>query len=600
METETETETDRRQRLDRGALDGHAAAIGPVKVAPAETETGTDSRDRDRRPTEGRDRMSTETETDPGTETAPPAPSAARTAIAAQLTGRTNRLFYFVVLAVALVGSSTAAREWLLGNPEKGETASWWFLPLALVAVAVYELGAVAISRFADQRRQLGERAVIARAASAALAAGAIAAQLFGHWPDLGPAVFFAGVSLTGYVIYLLEAAANRRDALRRDSKLADTPPAYGIGQWFRHPGLTRRARALALANAENRLQDKSLATLGRVASLTSAVEQVRAEKRLAAIEDALRTRIAAGVDPTMAKIAVNTYDMPTVAAGIAAAADYPALTRIITAELVPARLVKLGDAEDQGTTTAAAAITEKVTTAVAALTETAPAGLPPAPAAELTQLPLPAAETAPVPASVPAPPAPAETETAPVPAPAETARAAAETAPPAWRLEPVPPPLASIRAAASPAPSVDPVPLAAAPETAPVPAAAVVPPAPPVTETEASPAIGRHAADQGGTDGTDDETDGTETNDVLAGVEDKLVPLMLKVIEEHGNWAHAVLMPPRHADALNVPKIMTAAGTGSKAYGVRIGQLLREFATTPETVEAALRSRGLVAADAG
>lgn len=529
--------------------------------------------------------MSTETETDAGTKTATPAPTAAapaigpavptaaRAAITAQLTGRTNRLFYFVVLVVALVGSSTAAREWLIGDGKPGHPDRWWYLPAALVAVAVYELGAVAVSRFADQRRQLGERAMVARVASAALAGGAITAQFLGH-DSTGPAVFFAGVSLTGYVIYLLEAAANRRDALRRKGKLADTPPAYGAGQWLRHPWLTRRARALALANAEIRLQSPAVPSLGRVASLEAATEQVRAEKRLAAIEDALRTRIAAGVDPTMAKIAVNTYSLPRVAEGIAAAADYPALVRIITSELVPSRLVKLTDAEDQGATVAAAAIAEQVTAAVAEA-----AAAPPAP------------EPEPIPA-----PAVAELSAVSVPSMIETGPdrsgtgpAVAETEPRTFRLEPLPAPLSSIlgdaRPAASPAPATA--------ETAPVPAAETAPPA---TETEASLAGDPQAADQGGTGGTDDETDDDTDRDVLAIVDDKLVPLMLKVIEARADWAIAIGMPARHPDGLTITQIMTAAETGSRQYGVQIARALRALAANPETAEAAIRSRGLAA----
>jgi hypothetical protein len=522
--------------------------------------------------------------------------AAARSILGAQLTGRTIRVFYGVVLVVALVGSSTAAREWLLGDPAAGKVAPWWWLPAALVAVCVYELGAVAVSRFADHRRQLGERAIIARVTSAALAGGAIAAQYLGH-TNPGQAAFFAGVSATGYVIYLLESAANRRDALRRDGKLADTSPAYGWWQWSRHPWITRRARALALARAEARLLDKSLPPLGRVASLEAAADQVRAEHRLAAIEDALRTRIAAGVDPTMAKIAVNTYDMGKVAAGIAAAADYPALTRIITAELVPARLVKLGDAgdqaaaedaaEDAAVTAAAAAIAEhaaELTAATVAVVADPPAPRPAVVPAGVRQLPIVAAvapvpaSPAPVPAAVPAP-------VPPVPPAAETGPVPAETAPATFRLEPLPAPLASILGAGRPAPL--------GPPAAPVPTAAPAPETEALApETEALAGPGQQAPDQGKTGETGDETDEQETNDVLAGVEGKLLPLMLKVIDAHPDWATTVLMPPRHPDALNVPKIMAAAETGSKAYGVAIGKHLRGFAANPETVETALRSR--------
>jgi hypothetical protein len=547
------------------------------------------------------------------TETETAGVAAARRALAAQLTGRTNRLFYFVVLAVALVGSSTAAQDWLFdGKPAK------WHLLAALVAVAVYELGAVAVSRFADQRRQLGERALVARIASASLAAGAIAAQALGH-DEKGPAAFFAGVSLTGYVIYLLEAAANRRDAMRRDGKLADTPPAYGWFQWFRHFWITRRARALALARAEARLLDKSLPPLGRVASLEAAAKQIRAEKRLAAIEEALRARIAAGVDKTMATIAVNTYDMPTVAAGIAAAADYPALTRIITSELVPARLVKLDDpagdpagdvaaAEDQGATVAAEAIVEHVAAELAAAAP-ATVATPPAtvaldPPATVAEAPAPIDDHRPVsappaPETAPVPPAPAagetgpETETVAVPRPPATRRV--------FPREPLPPSLASMRAAHQGTAADTPPAPPAEPETAPVPAPEQPETAPAEPETVPVSAPAETAPDQGETEETDPETapETAPTNavDPLAGVEAKLVPYLVTVTTAVPGWAAAVKMPPRHPEALSVPKIKEVTGKSGKQLCCDIRNALLDLAEHPETAEAALRSHGLAAA---
>jgi hypothetical protein len=511
--------------------------------------------------------------------------AAARRALAAQLTGRTNRLFYFVVLAVALVGSSTAAQDWLFdGKPAK------WHLPAALVAVAVYELGAVAVSRFADQRRQLGERALIARVASASLAAGAITAQALGH-DETGPAAFFAGVSLTGYVIYLLEAAANRRDAMRRDGKLADTPPAYGAGQWFRHFWITRRARALALARAEARLLDGTLPPLGRVASLEAAAEQIRAEKRLAAIEEALRSRIAAGVDPTMAKIAVNTYDMPTVAAGIAAAADYPALTRIITSELVPARLVRLDDpagdvagAEDQGATVAAAAIVEHVAAELAAA---APATVPPPPATVAEATPPAPVSPPPAPETDPVSPPPAGPETGP-----ETETVAVPRARRTFPFEPLPPSLASMRADRAEPPVSPP----AEPETAPVPAAAEPETAPETVETEPVSPTAETAPDQGETEETAPETEHVNGVDPLAGVEAKLLPYLVTVTTAVPGWAAAVKMPPRHPEALSVPKIKEVTGKSGKQLCCDIRNALLDLAEHPETAEAALRSHGLAA----
>lgn len=458
----------------------------------------------------------------------------ARRALADQLTGRTNRLFYFVVLAVALVGSSTAARGWLF----KDVTPAKWHLAAALVAVTVYELGAVAVSRFADQRRQLGERALLARVASAALAGGAITAQWLGHQPDTGPAAFFAGVSATGYVVYLLEAAANRRDALRRARKLTDTPPAYGPAQWLRHPWLTRRARALFLTNAEARLADPGLPQLGRLSSLVAAAEQLRAEKRLTAIGDALGQRIETGVDPTMAKIAVNTYDLGRVAEGIAAGADYPALTRIITAELVPARLVKLVDDADQAAARR-------------------PAETPAAPAVPVVPGPAGAVETR---------------ETAPVP-PAETPapRPAVEVVPAGAQLLPL----------------VPAVPAAETAETGPVPGASA-------TSTGTGDAGDDKAADQDETDETDDETEDETGPDPLAAIAPKLIPHMVKVIDAHTDWAVSVLMPPRHPDALGTPKIKAAAGITGKQLAMDIRGALMTLATNPETAEQAIRSRSL------
>lgn len=517
-------------------------AVWPVTVPPDETapETGPETADRTRdrspgrspEPAAGRDRPAGAGET--GTRRT----AAARRAVAAQLTGRTNRLFYVVVLLVALYGSASAAQSWLIGSElPAGTPGTRWHFAVALVAVAVYELGAVAVSRFADQRRQLGERAVVARLVSAALAGGAIAGQYLGH-PHRGQAVFFAGVSAVGYAVYLLEAAANRRDALRDEGKLADTPPAYGLLQWVGHPGITARARRLALANAEARLTDDTLPALGRVASLAAAATQVRAEKRLDAIGAALSTRIAEGVDPTMAQIAVNTYDLARVADGIAADADYPALTRIITAELVPARLIKIDPAGSATT-----------------------------------------GETAPVPPPAPLDqtgPAPAETETRPVP-PAETVRRR-----PA--LEVVPAGAQLLTLAPLRAPETAPVPT----ETAPVPPPADVP-------NPATPDPAATAPDLGGTDETDTETG----PDPLAGIAVRLLPHMRAVIDAHQDWAVAIKMPPRHPDALTTAKILTAAGCTGKQLGCDIRTALLGLADTPETAEHALRSRGLAPAAA-
>jgi hypothetical protein len=265
-------------------------------------------------------------------------------AITGKLSGRATFAFYGVVLTVALIGSGTAAMHWL----------EWpWVLPAAVatvaafVAVGVVEFGGVVLSMHADERRKLGERAVAARLLSAGFAATAVAVNWFGHDHE-GMRAFFAGVSLFGYLVYLIISAAKRRDYLRAAGDLDDPTPVYGLAQWVRHPDLTRRARALAQANSAQRRAEvdgqpkgarPSTQPLGRLGSLAAARAEVRAERRHAAIAEALRRQITESRDPVAAEIAVQTYDLEEIAQLVAAAADYEAFAEIISADLTPARV---------------------------------------------------------------------------------------------------------------------------------------------------------------------------------------------------------------------------------------------------------------------
>lgn len=251
---------------------------------------------------------------------------------------RPTLALYAVVLAVSITGASQAAAGWLE-----------WVLPAAVAAVAAAELGGVVLSIHADRRRNLGESALPARVLAAAVAAMAVAVNWFGHYGptgrQLGQAAFFAGFSALGFLVYLIDSAAGRRDALRAAGKLADTPPVYGLAQWVRHPGITRRARRLAAATAEVRAAELaatgecSTPRLGMLASLAAAAAEVRADRRHAAIASALRSRIKAAAGSTMAEIAVHTYDLGRVAAELAGSADYAGLTGILAAELTAERI---------------------------------------------------------------------------------------------------------------------------------------------------------------------------------------------------------------------------------------------------------------------
>ncbi len=237
---------------------------------------------------------------------------------AGRLADRLGATFYTVVAATALAGQAGAAVAWL-----------HWPLLFAVPAVAALELGGIALAARADFRRRLGETALAARVLSAAVAVFAVAFNWLGH-TDHRAGGFFAGMSALGYGVWLIQAGDRRRDQLRAEGKLPPTPPVYGYAQWTAHPWVTRRARALALADP----------TLGLYGSLAAATSAIRAERRQAALSKRLRERVAAAAgDRLTAEIAVTVYDLDEIAARLAASADYDRLTALVAAELDPARL---------------------------------------------------------------------------------------------------------------------------------------------------------------------------------------------------------------------------------------------------------------------
>ena len=144
-------------------------------------------------------------------------------------------LFYCGVLLTAAIGSSLAAVHWL-----------GWPLYFAIPVILLGELAGVYLMQIADQRRRLGEQAYAARLLSAAVALGMAALNWFGHPHNLLQAGFFAGASALGYCVWVIRSGARRRDQLRADGRLPETPPAYGLWRWIRHPLATAEARQIA------------------------------------------------------------------------------------------------------------------------------------------------------------------------------------------------------------------------------------------------------------------------------------------------------------------------------------------------------------------
>ncbi|GLH97139.1 hypothetical protein [Phytohabitans aurantiacus] len=264
-----------------------------------------------------------------------------------------RQAFYAVVLLVALTGQVMGAHQ-ALDIP----------IVVALPAVAALELGGIVVLSNADVRRRLGERSTLSRLLSAGIAAGAVAFNLLTH-SDRLLAGFFAGMSLLGYLVWLMHTENQRRDRLRATGNLPPTTPAYEVfGHWLRHPLLTLRAKSLA----------KTDANLGLYGSIEAARYEVRRERRRTAIAKVLHRKIRAVVDPLTADIATATYDLDEVATRLAATADYDNLTTLIGTDLHPTRLVntdadliaQIEQARD-GETRAIAAVQEANTAADAA-----------------------------------------------------------------------------------------------------------------------------------------------------------------------------------------------------------------------------------------
>ncbi|MFC4016989.1 hypothetical protein ACFOW4_03390 [Micromonospora sp. GCM10011542] len=227
--------------------------------------------------------------------------------------------FYVVVLLIALGGQVSGAMEGL-GMP--------WYV--ALPAVGALELGGVVVLANADVRRRLGEGAMLSRVLSAGIATAAVAFNWLAHSNHLEGG-FYAGMSLLGYLVWLMSIENQRRDRLRARQQLPPTTPAYEpVGHWLRHPWLTRRARSLAKVDP----------SLGLYGSLDAARAQIRAERQQAALSKVLRRKISRALDATTADIAVAVYDLDEIARRLAEQADYDGLTALIAADLAPARVL--------------------------------------------------------------------------------------------------------------------------------------------------------------------------------------------------------------------------------------------------------------------
>lgn len=119
------------------------------------------------------------------------------------------RVFYGLVLALALYGQSTGASSWLI-PPDAGALHAAALGLLVVAFVLVLELGAVVLLRRAEAQRRAGQKAAVAILAAIALALAAAALSWIGHWsPDLSDQIqawAFAGSTLLGVIVWAIMA----------------------------------------------------------------------------------------------------------------------------------------------------------------------------------------------------------------------------------------------------------------------------------------------------------------------------------------------------------------------------------------------------------
>lgn len=228
----------------------------------------------------------------------------------------TNRVFYLVVLGIALTGSAQVAVSWL-----------HWPPVACYAAVAAVELGAVTLSVHGDKRRRKGERAIAARLLSAAVAVGGVAMNLLGHQHRPGQAAFFAGMSALGYLVWLIDSGARRRDQLRAEGRLPQPRQTYSLADWLTKPGLVIEARHLADETPTlGRAGSLRAATAARVEAERTAAADAAEKTRRAAIAAVVHRDVAATKDKLAADLAVAALNFEAIGAGIHSAVDNAAI----------------------------------------------------------------------------------------------------------------------------------------------------------------------------------------------------------------------------------------------------------------------------------
>lgn len=161
-----------------------------------------------------------------------------------------TRLVGFARAAI-VVGPITAPMSvaWT-GQASFAMTSLGWSFPAGVLYAAAYEMTTVFCAWMYHEARKDGDKGVEYRLATWAFAAGAAAQQWWHYSADWDPtfrAVTFASMTMISLVVWELFARLVHRRKLRRDGKIGQTRPKFGLVRWLRYPRTTFDAWSMSI-----------------------------------------------------------------------------------------------------------------------------------------------------------------------------------------------------------------------------------------------------------------------------------------------------------------------------------------------------------------
>lgn len=230
------------------------------------------------------------------------------------------RIGYGVAAIVAGIGQWSG-----LGN--KLPDLEMWLRPLPMIATEGLSIIFAAVAAY---RRKLGENAYVAYGFAILFALFATAINFYGHF-DVVPflAWFFAGFSVAGFVVFMVESAFERRDALWLQKKIDDPPPLYGLWLELTERKLVARAKQLATEDPG----------LGRAGSLEAARVALAADRRREAMQRIVRSDLGRVLGAENAELMVSVIDPDQLADEIQDRAQLGRLAEIYARRIDPEQI---------------------------------------------------------------------------------------------------------------------------------------------------------------------------------------------------------------------------------------------------------------------